>query len=113
MHQLAESAASAASVAKKPIHAASSPAALTSPSVSGAGASSPSLSLSREISMPDIVRPITGDKKRDVIICKLASAMGMVLEEGSDCGLAQEALDVKATEIEVELARVYGKDPHG
>lgn len=94
---------------------AKSPSLMKMPSQSS---SSPSIpvktdSFERGISIPDIVKPITGDKRRDVIICKLAGAMSQVLEEGSDFGLTQEALEQKAMDIEVELTRVFGKDPHG
>ena len=55
---------------------------------------------------------MTGVRKRDVIIAKLAGAMRAVLEESADLGITIDVLEKKAAEIEELLERDFASNPH-
>lgn len=55
---------------------------------------------------------MTGVRKRDVIISKLAYAMQGVLEESADLGITMDVLEAKAAEIEQHLERDFASNPH-
>jgi transcription elongation factor S-II len=63
------------------------------------------------VSEPEIVKSVTGVRKRDVIIAKLAGAMSGVLET-SELGLTRETIEEKAAEVEALLERDFAANPH-
>ncbi len=65
----------------------------------------------RSVSEPEIVKSVTGVRKRDVIIAKLAGAMSGVLET-PELGLTRDAVEEKAAEVEALLERDFAANPH-
>jgi transcription elongation factor S-II len=66
-----------------------------------------------KINFTEIVRNITGVRKRDVIIAKLTGAMRCVLEEESgDLGITMEAIEQKSVDIERLLERDFAANQH-
>ncbi len=93
----------------KPVRSSSS---ASSPALPGAKASpAPRPSTVRSASEPEIVKPVTGVRKRDSIIAKLAGAMSAVLEM-TELGLTQEIVESKAAEVEALLERDFAANPH-
>ena len=66
----------------------------------------------RKSSEPEIIRAITGVKRRDTIIAKLAAAMNTVVMDAPDLGLSEDIVEQKAIEIESMLDSTLGRDPH-
>lgn len=64
------------------------------------------------VSEPALVKNITGVRKRDVIIAKLAGILRGVLDEVPDLGLTEEATEKKAIDIEAALERQLSGNPH-
>lgn len=94
-----------------PVRAASTP--------SRAPAASPVVSPAMEhrppvagTSIPEVVKPVTNDRKRDVIIAKLAAAMASVLDEAPDMELTMDAVEAMAQHVEAALHAQFERDEH-
>ena len=61
----------------------------------------------------EVVRSVTGVKKRDTIIAKLASAMRAVLDESAELGITMSMVEERAAAIEEVLERDFGTNEHG
>ena len=90
-----------------PVRPFSAPAAAPSPSPVAAkkAAAKPVVS--------EVVRSVTGVKKRDTIIAKLAGAMRAVLDESSELGITMSMVEERAAAIEEVLERDFGANDHG